>query len=133
MGKLLLLSICDRAIDLVVVVVQAGDVCTSELGDLTSRSTDTASNIKHHLTLLNTNLVCKVVLMAGNGLVEWLANGEAAEVEGLTPAELVNVGGKVVVAVEGSTFKSAGVAENRIGRIKKGPGENTDCLVKVAY
>lgn len=38
--------------------------------------------------------------MAGNGLVEGLANGESAEVEGLTPAELINIGGKIVVAVE---------------------------------
>lgn len=61
--------------------------------------------------------------MAGNGLVEWLANGEAAEVEGLTPAELVNVGGKVVVAVERSTFKSAGVAKKQDWKNQKGTGE----------
>lgn len=71
--------------------------------------------------------------MAGNGLVERLANGEAAEVEGLTPAELVNVGGKVVVAVKGRRFKSARVLKKEDWKNQKWAGETTDCLVKVAY
>lgn len=37
--------------------------------------------------------------MAGKRLLEGLAVGEAAEVEGLSPALLVQVGGEVVVAV----------------------------------
>lgn len=99
MCQLLLLGVSYRAVDLVVVVVQAGDVCACKLGNLTSRSTDTAANIEHGLALLNADLVCKVVLMTGNGLIKWLANGKAAEVEGLAPAELVNVGGEVIVAI----------------------------------
>ena len=39
--------------------------------------------------------------MTGNGLVEWLAGRKAAEVERLAPAVLVEVGRKVVVAIEG--------------------------------
>lgn len=38
--------------------------------------------------------------MTGNGLIEGLADREAAEVEGLAPSELVNVGREVVVAVQ---------------------------------
>lgn len=96
----------DGTVDLVVVVVQTGDVCAGELGNLSCRSTDTTANIKNLHALLDANLVCKIVLMAGNGLVEGLANGETAEVERLAPAELVDVGGKVVVAAIGESVSA---------------------------
>jgi len=41
--------------------------------------------------------VCEIVLMAGNGLVEGLAVGEAAEMEGGRPAVFVEIGDEVVV------------------------------------
>jgi hypothetical protein len=40
------------------------------------------------------------VLVAGDGLVEGLAVGEAAEVEALAPAILVQIGGEVIVATQ---------------------------------
>jgi hypothetical protein len=40
-----------------------------------------------------------IVFVAGDGAVERLSVGEAAEVEALAPAVLVEVGGKVVVSV----------------------------------
>jgi hypothetical protein len=40
----------------------------------------------------------KVVFVAGDGLVEWLAIGKAAEVEGASPAVFVEVSSEVVVA-----------------------------------
>lgn len=52
-----------------------------ELGDLPGRSTNTTANIENLHALLDTDAVCKVVLVASNGLVEWLAVCEAAEVE----------------------------------------------------
>lgn len=70
----------------------------SELGNLPSWSTNTTANIKNLHALLDTNAVRKVVLMASDSLVEWLAVCEAAEVEGLSPSVLVQVGSKVVVA-----------------------------------
>lgn len=91
----------DGTVNLVVVVVQTGDVCAGELGDLTCGSADAAANVKNLHALLDANLVCKVVLMTGNGLVEGLPDGETAEVERLPPSELVDVGSKVVVAVIG--------------------------------
>jgi hypothetical protein len=97
--KLLLLCVVDCAVNLVVVVVQTGDVGAGELGDLSCGSADTAANIKDLHALLDADLVCEVVLMTGNGLVEGLADGETAEVERLAPSELVDVGSKVVVAV----------------------------------
>lgn len=98
-GQLLFVGVVYRAINLVVVVVQAGDVCTSKLRDLAGGSTDTAADVQHILALLDADLVCQVVLVAGNGLVEGLAHGEAAEVEGLAPSELVDIGCEVVVAI----------------------------------
>lgn len=106
--QLLLIGIVDRAIDLVVVVVQTRDVCTRELGDLSRGTTDTTANVENLRTLLDVDLVCEVVFMAGNGLVEGLADREAAEMEGLAPTVLVDVGSKVVVTVtRGGTLVEA--------------------------
>ena len=97
-------------LDLVVVVVQAGDVGTSKLGNLTSRATDTAADIEDTHVLLDADLVGEVVLVAGNSLVEGLADGVAAEVEGLAPAVLVQVGCEVVVVSrQGGVLVSAGL------------------------
>ena len=96
--KALLGGIMRRTFDLIVVVVQAGDMASGELGDLTGGATNTAPDVEHPHTLLDANRVREVVLVAGNGLVERLAVGEAAEVEGLAPSILVEVGREVVVA-----------------------------------
>lgn len=70
-----------RALNLVVIVVQASNVGSSELGDLASGSTNTTANIKNLHALLNTNLVCQVVFVTGNSLIEGLADRESTEVE----------------------------------------------------
>lgn len=87
-------------LDLVVIVVQAGDVSAGELGNLTSGTANTAADIKNLHILSDANAVGKVVLVAGNGLIERLAGREAAEVERLAPAIFVQVGRQVIVAVE---------------------------------
>ena len=87
------------ALDLVVVVVQAGDVGTGELGDLSRRPTNTAANIEHFHALREADAVRKVMLVSGRGLVEALANGVTAEVEGLAPAVLVEIRREIVVSV----------------------------------
>jgi hypothetical protein len=45
--------------------------------------------------------VRQIVLVTSNGLVEGLAIGEAAEVEALSPAILVQISGEVVVTARG--------------------------------
>ncbi len=101
LGQTLLGSVVGGAVNLVIIVVQAGDMAAGELGNLAGRAADTAANIEHSHTLLDANAVGEVVLVTGNGLVEWLAGRKAAEVERLAPAVLVEVGRKVVVAIEG--------------------------------
>lgn len=86
-------------LNLVVVVVETSDVSAAELGNLTSRATNTATNIEDLHALLDADAVGKVVLMSGNGLVKRLAEGETAEVERLAPSVLVQIGRKVVVAI----------------------------------
>lgn len=98
-GQTLLLSVGGGTVNLVVVVVQTGNVGTGELDHLTGGTTDTATNVENLHALLDTGLHGEVVLVAGDGLVERLTVGEAAEVEGSTPSVLVKVGGKVVVAI----------------------------------
>ncbi|KAI6771855.1 hypothetical protein HG531_009480 [Fusarium graminearum] len=97
-GQTLLEGVVGSSLDLVVVVVQAGNMSTCELGDLTGGTTHTATDIKNLHAVLDTDLVGKVVLMTGNGLVKGLALGESAEVEGLAPSVFVEIGSKVVVA-----------------------------------
>lgn len=97
-GQTLLESIVSGTVDLVVVVVETSNVSTSELGDLAGRAADTTTNIEHLHVLLDAHAVSQVVLMSGNGLVKRLAIGKAAEVERLSPAILVQIGRKVVVA-----------------------------------
>lgn len=100
-GQLLLGGIVCGTLNLVVVVVESDNVGTSELGNLASGATDTTANIENVHSLLDANLVRQVVLMASNGLVKGLAEGKAAEMEGLAPSVLVDIGGKVVVAAFG--------------------------------
>lgn len=94
----LLRGIVGGSVDLVVVVVKTGNMAASELRDFARRTTDTTSDVKNLHALRDADLMGEVVLMPGNSLVEWLAVGKAAEVEGLAPAILVQVGGEVVVA-----------------------------------
>lgn len=103
----LLLGVPGGALDLVVVVVQSDDVDARELDNLSRRSTNTAANVQDAHVVLEVHLVCEVVLVASNGLVEGLAVGITAEVEALAPTVLVQVSREVVVMPgEGGVFVS---------------------------
>jgi len=71
--KTLLGSVMGGALNLVVVIVQAGDVASGELGDLTSWSADTTADVEDPHPLFDANAVRKVVLVSCNGLVKRLA------------------------------------------------------------
>ena len=94
----LLLRIPRRALNLVIIVVQTRNMRTGELGNFSRRPTNTAADIEDLVAVLDADFGGEVVLVAGNGLVEGLAVGKAAEVEGLAPAVFVEVGSEVVVA-----------------------------------
>lgn len=121
-GQTLLVSVVSSSVNLVVVVVQTSDVGTGELGDFAGRATNTAANIEDLHSLLNAHAVGEVVLVTSNGLVERLAVGETAEVEGLAPTIFVEIGSEVVVA--GCTLAQSQLS----GGVCK-----AYCLVKVAY
>lgn len=80
-GKTLLLRISCGTLNLVVIVVQASNVCAGELCDFSSGTTNTTANVEDFVSILDTNLRGEVVFVAGNGLVEALTVCEAAEVE----------------------------------------------------
>ena len=114
MRKALFLRIPRCALDLVVVVVQSNDVHTTELDNLASGSSHTTADIKHPHVVTESHHVRQVVLVAGNGLVEVFAERIAAKVETLTPAILVQIGGKVVVVPgQGRVFVPAGLQHVR--------------------
>jgi hypothetical protein len=98
MIQALLLRIMCRALNLVIVVVQSDDIAAAELDHLARRATHTAPDVQHAHVVAQAHDVGEVVLVAGNGLREGLAVCEAAEMERLAPAVLVQVGGEVVVA-----------------------------------
>lgn len=114
-------------INLVVIVVQAGDVGTGELGDLAGRTADTAADIEDLHSLLDANAVGKIVLVTGDGLLERLAMGKAAEMERLSPSVLVQISGEIVVASQerSETSSTDNETQSRV--------HATYCLVKVAY
>lgn len=87
-----------RTVDLVVVVVQAGDMTSGKLGNFARRATNTAPNVEHLHALFDSDRVREIVLVASNRLEEGLAVRKAAEVEGLAPSILIEVGREVVVA-----------------------------------
>jgi hypothetical protein len=91
------LSVSGCALNLVVIVVQSSDVRTSELGNLTGWTSNTATNIENLHVLTDTNAMSEVMLVSGDSLVERLTVGETAEVERLSPTILVQVGTQVVV------------------------------------
>lgn len=93
-----LLGHAARTADLELVVVDTDDLHVRETRDLARRAADTAADVEHAHAGTQVHARGEVVLVAGGGLVEALALVEAAEVEGLAPAELVEAGGSVVVA-----------------------------------
>lgn len=97
MGQTLLLGISGCSLDLIIVVIQPGDVCASELGNLSSRSSNTTTDIKDFVSILDPNLGSEIVFVAGNCLVEGFTVCESAEVERLAPAIFVKIRSKVVV------------------------------------
>jgi len=102
----LLLRIPQRALDLVVVVVQSHNVCTCELDHFSAWSTDAAADIKDTRIFLNAHLQGEVVFVTCNSLAEGLSVGKPTEVEGCSPPILVEIGGKVVVAGQESARRS---------------------------
>jgi hypothetical protein len=84
---------------LIVIVVQTGDVGTSELCDFSRWSTNTTADIEDFVSVFDTNLRCEVVFVTGNGLVERFTVCETAEVEGLTPTVFVEIRSEIVVTM----------------------------------
>jgi len=95
--KTLFLGIPCSTLNLVVIVVQAGDVCACELCDFPGWPSNATANIENIVSIFDTNLRGEVVFVTRNGLVERFTVGETAEVEGLTPAILVEICSEVVV------------------------------------
>ena len=79
--KTLLLRISRGTFDLVIIVVQSSDVCAGELGNFSRWATNTTSNIKNFVSILDADFGRKVMFVAGNCLVEWFTVCESAEVE----------------------------------------------------
>jgi hypothetical protein len=67
--------------DLVVVIVEAGDMGASEVTNLAGGSADAAANVEDAVVLLDAHVGGEVVFVAGDSLVEGLARVEPAKVE----------------------------------------------------
>jgi hypothetical protein len=91
-------GISDCPLILVVIVVEADYIDTAKLGDLASRSPNTASYIKDPLSFSEAHLVSKVVFVPSNSVAKWLAVNDATEMEGRSPNVLEDVGDKIIIS-----------------------------------
>lgn len=91
-SKTLLTDISHGPVDLVIIVVETGDVNVSESDDLAGGTTDSTTDVKNLHTGPKAHHMSEVVLMTGEGLAEWLAGVEATEMEGLAPAIFIKIG-----------------------------------------
>ncbi len=73
----------------------------SKFRNLSSRPTNTASNVENLVSIFDANLCREIVFMASDGLVEGFTVCEPAEVERLSPTVFVKIGSKVVVTRKG--------------------------------
>lgn len=83
---------------LIVIVVEPGDFGVGESTDFQGWTTDSTANIENLHTILQAQRVGQIVLMARNGLVKWFSMTKSTEVEAATPAILVQISRKIVVA-----------------------------------
>lgn len=67
--------------DLVIVVVETGDMGAGEMTNLTGGSTNSTANVEDTVVRLDTHVGGKVVFVAGDSLVEGLARVESAKVK----------------------------------------------------
>ena len=91
------------AADLVLVVVDTDDLDVREAGNLTRRSTDTATDVKDAHTWLQLHVGSQVVFMAGERRDEAFTLVETREVEGSRPSVLVENSSAVVVSYVAKT------------------------------
>lgn len=73
------------SLELVGIVVQTSNMSTSEMGNFTSGTTNTTTNIKNTHVLLDTNVGSQIMLMTSNGTVELFTNIVTTEMETGTP------------------------------------------------
>lgn len=100
--QLLSHSMRRRSLHLILVVVQPNHFTARESRYLSRGLANATPDIEHGHGSIDADPVSEIVFVAGQGLQERFARGEATEVEGLRPGFFVEVGGEVVVAWEHS-------------------------------
>ena len=93
----MLCGIVGGSVDLIIVVVETCGMAPSEPHNLSSRASNTTSNIQNSVSILDAHLCGKVVFVAGNGSMEAFTISETAEMEGLSPTILVDVCRKIII------------------------------------
>jgi len=88
-----------RSLHLILVVVQPNHFTARESRYLSRGLANATPDIEHGHGSIDADPVSEIVFVAGQGLQERFARGEATEVEGLRPGFFVEVGGEVVVVV----------------------------------
>lgn len=73
------------SLDLIGIVIQTSNMGTSEMGDFTSGTTDTTTNIQNTHVTLDTNVGSQIMFMTSNSTVELFTNVVTAEMETATP------------------------------------------------
>lgn len=117
----ILACITSCSLNLICIDIQACDIATCKLGDLTGRTANTTAHIKHFHVLLNSNAVGEVMFVAGNGLGKGLSRTKPAEVKALRPPIFIKVCSEIVVpAISSGKFRvQRGVTQQAYCRVKE--------------
>lgn len=94
-----LLRVLSRPTNLEVVVVETNDLHVGEHRNFTSGSTDTTADVQDAHAWAELHLGGQIMFVSGKGSTEGFSLVEAGEMEGLSPAILVQLGYTVVVPI----------------------------------
>lgn len=92
------LGIHGRAINLVLVDVDARDMASCKGRDFSGRPSHATAHIKNFHLFFNTNLTGKIVFVPSDGTSKGFAIGESTKVKRLSPGIFVKVSRQVVVS-----------------------------------
>src|SRR5262245_22191870 len=94
------LIISPTSFDLIFMIVDAGDVGARKRCDCTHRSAYAAADVEHLHAGLEPQYLRQMDLMAGKGCAEGLPLSARREVEGLSPADFVEVRDEVIIMID---------------------------------
>jgi hypothetical protein len=99
-GQTFASCMCSCPFDLVGIIVQAYDIASSECCNLSGRFANTTSDVENSHSFVDVDSMSKIMLVARKSLEKRLSDSESAKMERLCPSFFVQIGDKVIIAVQ---------------------------------